>query len=48
MPALVLVTGAAFGDPEPSARAGPFAGVMLGTPALFNAVIGYDLASTTC
>ena len=47
MPALVFVTGVAFGDSEPLARTGPFAGVSLGTPALFNAVVGYDLAWTT-
>jgi hypothetical protein len=47
MPALVVATGTAFGDPERLARTGPFAGATLGTPALFNAVIGYDLAWTT-
>lgn len=47
VPALVLLRGTAFGDPERLARTGPFAGVTVGTPALFNAVIGYDLAWTS-
>lgn len=45
--ALALATGVAFGDPEPLAPTGMCVGVALGTPALFNAVIGYDLASIT-